>query len=62
MISNHVFVNGNKRIGMYIMFTFLEDNGKRIFPNVEEVVHVRLAVASCEMKYEEQLEWVRENK
>ena len=24
LISNHAFVDGNKRIGMYIMLTFLE--------------------------------------
>ena len=27
LVSNHAFVDGNKRIGMYIMITFLEVNG-----------------------------------
>ena len=27
LISNHAFVDGNKRIGMYIMISFLELNG-----------------------------------
>lgn len=27
LISNHAFVDGNKRIGMHIMLTFLEVNG-----------------------------------
>ena len=26
LISNHAFVDGNKRIGMYVMLTFLEVN------------------------------------
>ena len=30
LISNHAFVDGNKRIGTYIMLTFLEMNGIRI--------------------------------
>ena len=30
LISNHAFVDGNKRIGIYIMLTFLEMNGIRI--------------------------------
>lgn len=30
LISNHAFVDGNKRIGMYIMISFLELNGIRI--------------------------------
>jgi len=30
LISNHAFVDGNKRIGIYIMLSFLELNGIRI--------------------------------
>ena len=62
LISNHAFVDGNKRIGMYVLLTFLEVNGIRIYPSEEEVVRVGLAVASGEMKYEELLEWILENK
>ena len=59
LISNHAFVDGNKRIGMYIMLTFLEVNGIRIYPSVDEVIRVGLAVASGSMKYEELLEWCK---
>ena len=62
LISNHAFVDGNKRIGMYIMLTFLEVNGIRFSPSVDDIVRVGLAIASGEMKYEELLEWIRENK
>jgi len=62
LISNHAFVDSNKRIGMYVLLTFLEVNGIRIYPSEEEVVRVGLAVASGEMKYEELLEWILENK
>lgn len=61
LISNHAFVDGNKRIGMYVMLTFLEVNGLRTHPSNEEVAHVGLAIASGEMKYEELLCWVRKN-
>jgi len=60
LISNHAFVDGNKRIGMYIMLTFLEVNGLKIRPSIDEVVRVGLAVASGKMRYEELLAWVRE--
>lgn len=60
LISNHAFVDGNKRIGMYIMLTFLEVNGMKARPTNEEVVRVGLAVASGGMKYEGLLDWVRE--
>ena len=59
LISNHAFVDGNKRIGMYIMLTFLEVNGLRVRPTNEEVVRVGLGVASGEIKYDELLAWVR---
>ena len=62
LISNHAFVDGNKRIGMYVLLTFLEVNGIRIYPSEEEVVRVGLEVASGTMKYEELLEWILENK
>ncbi len=58
LISNHAFVDGNKRIGMYVMLTFLEVNGIRMACPNDEVVRVGLAVADGSMKYEELLEWV----
>lgn len=61
LISNHAFVDGNKRIGMYVMLTFLEVNGLRMHPTNEEVARVGLSVASDEMGYEELLAWVCEN-
>lgn len=62
LISNHAFVDGNKRIGMYVMLTFLEMNGIKIDPSNEEVARVGIAVAAGEMKYEELLQWIREER
>ncbi len=62
LISNHAFVDGNKRIGMFVMLTFLEVNGIRINPSVDDVARVGLEVASGEMKYDELLEWIIDNK
>ncbi|MBO5315169.1 MAG: type II toxin-antitoxin system death-on-curing family toxin [Clostridia bacterium] len=61
LISNHAFVDGNKRIGMYVMMTFLEVNGIKIRPSVEEVARVGLEVAAGIMKYEELLDWILDN-
>ena len=61
LITNHAFVDGNKRIGMLVMMTFLEVNGIRLRPSVDDVARVGLAVAAGEMKYEELLEWIYEN-
>ena len=62
LISNHAFLDGNKRIGMYIMLTFLEVNGIRIECTNEEVAQVGLSVASGAMDYEDLLFWVRSHK
>ena len=45
LISNHAFVDGNKRIGMYVMLTFLEVNGIHMECTNEEVVEAGLSVA-----------------
>ena len=62
LVSNHAFVDGNKRIGMYIMLTFLEVNGVRIDCTNEELVKVGLSVATGTMGYEELRDWVIEHK
>lgn len=62
LISNHAFVDGNKRIGVYVMLTFLEMNGIRIKCTDEELVHIGLSVADGSMKYEELLQWVTDHK
>ena len=61
LISNHAFVDGNKRIGMYVLLTFLETNGIKIRPTNEEVARVGFAVAAGEMKYQDLLDWILEN-
>ena len=58
LISNHAFVDGNKRIGMYAMLIFLEVNEIRLACSNEDIVQAGLGVASCGMSYEELLQWV----
>lgn len=62
LISNHAFVDGNKRIGMYVMLTVLEVNGIRLECTNEEVTEVGLAVAAGTMDYDALLVWIREHK
>lgn len=62
LISNHAFVDGNKRIGVYVMLTFLEVNGIRLDCTNEEVVHVGLSVADGSMDYDALLTWIKEHR
>ena len=62
LISNHAFVDGNKRIGMYIMISFLELNGIKIDANNDDVVWLGLSVASGNANYDDILNWINEHK
>ena len=62
LISNHAFVDGNKRIGVYVMLSFLEINGIRIQCTDDELVSVGLSVADGSMKYDELLAWIIDHK
>ena len=59
LISNHSFLDGNKRIGMFVMLTFLEVNGIRLECTNEDVAEAGLAVADGKMGYKDLLEWVK---
>ncbi|MBO6134591.1 MAG: type II toxin-antitoxin system death-on-curing family toxin [Lachnospiraceae bacterium] len=59
LISNHAFVDGNKRIGMFMMLTFLEANGVKTNFTNDEIVDIGMRIASSKMSYEELLENVK---
>lgn len=59
LISNHAFLDGNKRIGMFVMLTFLEVNDIPMNCTNDDVVKVGLAVASGQMDYDTLLHWVQ---
>ncbi|MBQ5754145.1 MAG: type II toxin-antitoxin system death-on-curing family toxin [Oscillospiraceae bacterium] len=59
LIANHAFVDGNKRIGVLILLTFLKVNGVELTCTNEDVVTVGLSVADGTMGYPELLAWVQ---
>ena len=61
LVSNHAFVDGNKRIGMYVLLTFLEVNGLPLEVTDDEVVEVGLKLAEGKVRYEELLQWIKEH-
>lgn len=58
LISNHAFVDGNKRIGVYVMLTFLEAEGIKMTCSNNDVVNLGLSIASGTMKYDDILNWI----
>ena len=59
LISNHPFMDGNKRIGHAAMETFLILNGYELRADVDEAEAVILGVAAGKIDRPEFLEWVR---
>ena len=59
LVSNHAFVDGNKRIGVFVMLVFLELNGVKIFATNDDIVKIGLSVADGKTDYEQLLNWVK---
>ncbi len=55
LISNHPFIDGNKRIGFFIMLSFLEVNGISIKFINEEIKKIAYFIAAGNLSYEELL-------
>ena len=62
LISNHAFVDGNKRIGVYVMLSFLVLNGVHIEAADEDVVSLGLGVADGSMEQKDVLDWIHKHK
>lgn len=62
LVSNHAFVDGNKRIGLLVMLSFLEINGIHLLYTDEELIELGLALADGTMKYEDLLAWINDHK
>lgn len=62
LVSNHAFVDGNKRIGVLVMLSFLEINGIRLEYTDDDLIYVGLSLADGTLKYEQLLDWVLKHK
>ncbi len=62
LTSNHAFVDGNKRIGVFTMLMTLQLNSVKIKYTQGELVSLGLSVAAGEMNYDRILAWILEHK
>ena len=60
-VRNHSFADGNKRIGILAMLTFLSVNGIEINCSDTEFFETGLSLASGLMDYEALLSWLTEH-
>ncbi|HTU88759.1 MAG TPA: type II toxin-antitoxin system death-on-curing family toxin [Gemmataceae bacterium] len=59
LVSNHPFLDGNKRVGHAAMETFLVLNGWELAAEVDEQEQMMLRLAAGNLKREEFTGWVR---
>ena len=58
LISDHAFIDGNKRIGVLAMLVYLELNGVTLRLSDEDVIRAGLDTAAGRMDYDALLRWV----
>lgn len=61
LVSNHPFVDGNKRIGVHAMLVFLALNGVEIICTQDELINVGLGLADGSMGFEQLFQWLSEH-
>jgi len=61
LISNHAFVDGNKRIGVLAMMVLLDINGIVLSVTDDEIVELGVGVATGEHGIEDISNWIDDN-
>lgn len=62
LVGNHAFVDGNKRIGIMVMLSFLEINGIHLSYTDNELIELGMGLASDKISYEDLLSWIKTHK
>ena len=58
LVKNHPFIDGNKRIGILVMITFLEINGVEVASTDEELIDLGLGLADGTVNDNDLLNWI----
>lgn len=58
LVSNHAFVDGNKRIGIAVMLLLLKLNKTSIVFTQEELIDLGLGVAANKYSHEDIVSWI----
>ena len=61
LVSNHPFIDGNKRIGAHVMLVFLALNGIELDYKQEDLIDIVLKAASGQTNAQGLLEWILEH-
>lgn len=62
LIGDHAFIDGNKRIGAFVMLIFLEINGVKITADNPSLTQIILDCAAGKADKSDLLAWIRTHK
>ena len=62
IISNHPFVDGNKRMGVYVMLILLELNGIKLEFSQSELISLGLSIADGKLKSSDIRNWIEQHR
>ena len=62
LVKNHAFIDGNKRIGVYVMLIFLDVNGIKMIYSDNDIIALGLGIADDSLDYKDVLTWVNRHK
>ncbi len=61
LVENHPFVDGNKRTGLVVSFTFLKLNGQKMTASEEDTYQTFINLASGALSEEALADWISAN-
>ena len=61
ILTSHPFIDGNKRTAVIVADTFLEENGKELVAGDEEIWDIVHKISVGKLKFEEVVNWIKEN-
>ena len=62
LANNHAFIDGNKRIAVFVMLMTLHLNDIKIIYTQKELIFLGLSVADGKMNYNQILDWINNHK
>ena len=62
LVKNHAFLDGNKRIGVYVLLIFLNVNGVELRYDDNDLIALGLGMSDGSLRYEDVLKWIERHK
>ncbi|MDD4295575.1 MAG: type II toxin-antitoxin system death-on-curing family toxin [Ruminiclostridium sp.] len=62
LINNHPFIDGNKRVGIYVMLILLEYNDVKLSFTQKELIDLGIGIADGSLLHKNIIDWINQHK